>query len=150
MARRIRVSGEQEDFVRSLAGIGAENQSDAAFDSMAEAMAFAALYGHSKSHRVKLATISKKVDSIRAEYIQSDAVEILALLECKGLRALTDENSDEGVDIFEEYANGGLELLKVLLQTKSIGSIRVNYLIAELGSEKETEEESLSGDDCIY
>lgn len=153
MSRRIRVANDKEELVRSLAGMGPEHVADAAFETMADALSFAALFGYMRSKRIPLGTPSKKIDAIRPEYLPAHIAEIVALMETKSLEPLSEDEDLDDRDpsrIFEEYANGGLELLNSLLRTKKLGPMRVNALIAELENPDEGSDKPIGVDDCFY
>lgn len=80
------------------------------FESKQKAMMFAAALGFSSKRRLK---IDLKAPGIRYEVFQSafdDAfVDALAVAETGSLEVLDEERADERIEIFEEYAHGGLE-----------------------------------------
>lgn len=156
MARRVRVSKENEEFVRSLAGASSDMHDEKAFESMADAIAFASLVGYLEQHKAPLGQISGKIDTIRPEYFPPYAVPLVGLLDREDVAVLSSESEDDAIEIFEEYANGGLSWLRLALAGKPVGTMRVNHLIAWMKSvttESDTlvvPGDSLGPDDCEY
>jgi dnd system-associated protein 4 len=150
MARRVRIPLEHEDFVRSLAGVVADGGGEGVFESMAEVLAFAAYFGFSQGKRVPLNEISRKIDPIRAEYLPSNAIDVLALLQTKGMEVFGEEAEDERFGIFEEYASGGLGLLADILQTKNLSSMRVASILSAIRLGGCSDGTPIAASDCIY
>lgn len=150
MARRVRIPLEHEDFVRSLAGTGLEGGGEGVFESMAEVLAFSAYLGYSHGKRVAVVEVSKKIDPIRVEYLPANSIEVLALLQTKGMDVFEEEAEDQRFTIFEEYASGGLALMSELLQAKQLGTLRVATILSALRAPVVGSAKPISSTDCIY
>jgi len=145
------VSKSKEEFMKSLVSTSKDSH-DSTFDTFGQAISFAALLGFIKANRKELGTLSKEIDAIRPEAISNNVIEVLALLDTKQILSLSDDLSDEAAVIFEEYANGGLEIIESLLKTCRFGSLRVNALINELAGEdgENSKNNMITSDDCKY
>jgi dnd system-associated protein 4 len=113
---RIRVAKDKADFVKSLIST---DGTTGPFQTFADAIAFAAALGAKHDRRVPLGEISKREPSpIRLEYFASMGhdcvIKLLGITETKDIKilSLTEESESKRNLIFEEYANGGLEILQ--------------------------------------
>lgn len=117
MSTRIRIAKDKAELVKALT-IG--EKSNGPFQAYADAIAFAAALGAKRKKRVTLGEISKKeVTPIGMEIFISRGydlvIKLLAIAETKDTKILapTDADAEENrIQIFEEYANGGLEILQ--------------------------------------
>ena len=116
-ANRIRVAKDKAALVKALT---ASDGTTGPFQTYADVMVFAAALGAKRKKRVSLGAISNKEPApISLEVFVSRGYELviklLAIIETKDAKILShfDEISDEKrIQIFEEYANGGLEILR--------------------------------------
>ena len=115
-ANRIRVAKDKADLVKAL--VDAENTTGP-FQTYADVMVFAAALGAKRKKRSPLGTITKEPSPIALEVFVSRGYDLvfklLAIAETKEAKILSlfDETSEEKrAHIFEEYANGGLEILR--------------------------------------
>ena len=114
---RIRVAKEQADFVKALT---ASEGKTGPFQTYADVMVFAAMLGVRHKKRVPVEAVAKREPSpISLEVFISRgydlAIKLIAFLEEDDPEILSpfDGNSEEKrAIIFEEYANGGLEVLR--------------------------------------
>lgn len=86
---------------------------DSMFPTLREALTFCAVLGYKERRRLPLDN-SGTEDIAGAQYIDKEAVDVLfalALAETKQSEILREERERECVQIFEEYANGGLDLV---------------------------------------
>jgi dnd system-associated protein 4 len=115
MSGRIRIAKDKADLVKALT-IGGENS--APFQTYADAIAFAAALGAKRKKRVSLGEIAKKEPGpIGMEIFVSRGYELtiklLAIAETKETKILSPTDAEaRRIQIFEEYANGGLEILQ--------------------------------------
>ncbi|GET42502.1 DNA phosphorothioation-associated protein 4 [Microseira wollei] len=117
MSARIRIAKDKAELVKALT-IGSDSKGP--FQTYADAIAFAAALGAKRKKRVTLGEISKKeVTPIGMEVFVSRGYELeiklLAIAETKDTKILSpsDVDAEESrIQIFEEYANGGLEILQ--------------------------------------
>lgn len=87
----------------------------AMFPTLREALTFCALLGYKERRRVPLDPNAGTEDIAGAQYQLNDAVDAmfaLALAEAKNSDILRPDHEKECVQIYEEYANGGLELVQ--------------------------------------
>lgn len=113
---RIRVAKDKADLVKALT---VSEGSTGPFPTYADVMVFAATLGMKRKKRVALGEISREPSPISFEVFVSrnyDLVfKLLAIAQTKDSKILsTIEPSAEEkrIEIFEEYANGGLEILR--------------------------------------
>jgi len=139
---RIRVAKDKADLVKSLIST---DGATGPFQTFADAIAFAAALGAKHNKRVPLGEISKREPSpIRLEYFASMGhdcvIKLLAIMETKDIKilSLTEESEAKRNLIFEEYANGGLEILQNELRGAVDYSER---LLLMLSSEREQQEQ---------
>ena len=113
---RIRVARDKAELVKSLIG-SADNNSP--FQTYADAMLFAAVLGAKQQRRVPLGEISKKEPGpISIEIFISrgydPVMKLVAIAATENINVISPDRADfeqQRINIFEEYANGGLELL---------------------------------------
>jgi dnd system-associated protein 4 len=115
-ANRIRVAKDKADLVKAL--VDSDNTTGS-FQTYADVMVFAASLGAKRKKRSPLGTITKEPSPIALEVFVSRGYDLvfklLAIAETKEAKILSvfDETSEEQrAHIFEEYANGGLEILR--------------------------------------
>ncbi len=115
-ANRIRVAKDKADLVKAL--VDSDNTTGP-FQTYADVMVFAAGLGAKRKKRSPLGTIAKEPSPIALEVFISRGYDLvfklLAIAETKDAKILSsfEENSEEKRHhIFEEYANGGLEILR--------------------------------------
>jgi dnd system-associated protein 4 len=114
---RIRVAKDKADLVKAL--VASDNMTGP-FQTYADVMVFAAALGAKRKKRSPLGSISTKEPApIALEVFVSRGYDLvfklLAIAETKDAKILSlfEENSEEQrTHIFEEYANGGLEILR--------------------------------------
>ena len=85
------------------------------FPTLREALTFCAMLGYKERRRVPLDPNAGTEDIAGAQYQLNDAVDALfalALAEAKTSDILRPDREKECVQIYEEYANGGLELIQ--------------------------------------
>ncbi len=116
-ANRIRIAKDKAELVQELVN---SRGTTGPFSTYADAVAFAAALGARWKKRVPLGTISTKEPApISLEIFISRgydlAIKLLAIAETKEPKILStfdSENEEKRLQIFEEYANGGLEILR--------------------------------------
>ena len=114
---RVRVARDKAELVQTLV-LG--NETTGPFQTYADVLAFAAAFGAKLGKRSPLGTISLKEPApISLEIFISrgydTAIKLLAIAETKDPKILASSNPDaeaQRVQIFEEYANGGLAKLQ--------------------------------------
>lgn len=113
---RVRIAKDKAEFVQSLVDF---NGNFGPFQTYADAIAFAAALGMNAKKRVPLAFVAKEPAPISLEIFISrgydSLVKLLAIVATQDPKILSvyDPISEaQRVQIFEEYANGGLEQLQ--------------------------------------
>ncbi|MBD2001818.1 MULTISPECIES: DNA phosphorothioation-associated protein 4 [Cyanophyceae] len=114
---RIKVAKDKADLVKALV---ASDDTTGAFQTYVEVIAFAAALGAKHKKRVPLGEPSKKeLSPIPQEHFISIGhdivIKLLAVNETEDIKILSsknEEHEDKRTHIFEEYANGGLEILQ--------------------------------------
>ena len=119
-ANRIRVAKDKADLVKALVDI---EGTTGPFQTYADVMVFAAALGAKRKKRSPLAAIAKEPSPIAVEVFVSRGYDrvfkLLAIAETKDAQILSpfDATAEEKrIHIFEEYANGGLDILRVELR----------------------------------
>lgn len=111
--RLIRISKDKADLVVNLV-----EESTTPFETYADVMVFAASLGYSRNKLIPLTEIAKKPEPIRPNIFThrgyDTAINLLAISHSKNQKILgsDEESNNEKIKIFEEYANGGLEIIK--------------------------------------
>jgi dnd system-associated protein 4 len=113
---RIRVAKDKSELVRSLIA-SADNNSP--FQTYADAILFAAVLGAKQNQRLPLGEISKKEPGpISIEIFISrgydPVMKLIAIAATENINVISPDRADfeqQRIHIFEEYANGGLEIL---------------------------------------
>ena len=144
-ANRIRVAKDKADLVKALVDSGSTT---GPFQTYADVMVFAAALGAKRKKRSPLGAITKEPSPIALEVFVSRGYDLvfklLAIRETKDPKiiSLLDETSEEKRShIFEEYANGGLEILRDELR----GAVDYTERILLILSSERFKEESSEG-----
>lgn len=112
---RIKIAKDKANLVKALK---ASNDPNGLFQTYVDVMVFAAVLGAKRKKRVPLVEVARDLDPIRRDYFDNNKCEmiinLLAISETQEQKILADdEQSDQQrIKIFEEYANGGLEILR--------------------------------------
>ncbi len=146
---RIRVAKDKAELVKALTST---DNGTGPFQTFADVIVFAAALGAKHKKRVPLGEISKREPApIRLEYFNSmghdRVIKLLGCTETKNIKILSP--LEEGFDvqrneIFEEYANGGLEILQVELRGTVDYTERILLLLSYERSNRETQEEEFN------
>jgi dnd system-associated protein 4 len=145
-ANRIRVAKDKADLVKAL--VDSDNTTGP-FPTYADALVFAAALGVKRKKRSPLGTISTKEPApIALEVFVSRGydrvLKLLAIAETKDTKILspTDDIAEEKrLHIFEEYANGGLEILRDELRGAVDYSERLLLILSAERFKKDSPEE---------
>lgn len=89
------------------------------FTTLRDALSFAATLGYKESRRMPLDPNLGKEDIQASVYHMHEAVDLIfamAIAVSKSIDILKPENEKECIQIFEEYANGGLHLITEWLE----------------------------------
>ncbi len=141
--KRIKIAKDKAKLVKDLK---ASDDTTGPFQTYVDVMVFAAALGAKRKKRVPLVEIARDLDPIRRDYFDNNRSELLinllAISETQDQKILADDDkSDEQrIKIFEEYANGGLEILQEELRGAVDYSERI-ILILSSEREKQQQEE---------
>lgn len=113
-ANRIKIAKDKTELVKSLV---VSNEQTAPFQTYVEVMMFAAVLGAKHRKRVPLQEIARDLSPLRQDYFTNNfalVINLLAITETKHINIIGDDEAadDKRIHIFEEYANGGLEILQ--------------------------------------
>ncbi|MBD2165261.1 DNA phosphorothioation-associated protein 4 [Calothrix membranacea FACHB-236] len=143
---RIRVAKDKAELVKALTSSDGET---GPFQTFADVIVFAAALGVKHKKRVPLGEISKREPSpIRVEYFASVGndvvIKLLGITETQDINILSayeEEYETQRNHIFEEYANGGLEILQNELRGAVDYSERILLFLSYQRIQQEEQEE---------
>ncbi|MBD1932017.1 MULTISPECIES: DNA phosphorothioation-associated protein 4 [Cyanophyceae] len=143
---RIRVAKDKADLVKALTSA---DGATGPFQTYADAIVFAAALGAKHKKRVPLGEISKREPSpIRLEYFATMGhdwvIKLLGITETQDIKILSlneEEYEAKRNHIFEEYANGGLEILQNELRGSVDYSERILLFLSYERTYKEQQDE---------
>lgn len=145
---RIRVAKDKAELVKALTSA---DGGTGPFQTFADVVMFAAALGAKHKKRVPLGEISQREPSpIRLEYFGNDwVIKLLGVTETQDIKILStneEEYEAQRNQIFEEYANGGLEILQSELRGAVDYSERILLLLSyeRRNNEQQDEEFDLS------
>ncbi|WP_250121226.1 DNA phosphorothioation-associated protein 4 [Chroococcidiopsis sp. CCMEE 29] len=147
---RIRVAKDKADLVKALTSA---DGATGPFQTYADVIVFAAALGAKHKKRVPLGEISKREPSPipQEQFIVRGydmVINLLSSAETKDIKVLffnEESNADKRNHIFEEYANGGIELLQVELRGAVDYTERILLIIsAERVNQEQIEDFDLS------
>ena len=116
MENRIRVAKDKAELVKSLI---ASSENNSPFQTYADVILFAAVLGAKQQQRVPLGEISKKepgpisIDIFIARGYDP-VMKLIAIAATENINVISPDRADfeqQRIQIFEEYANGGLETI---------------------------------------
>jgi dnd system-associated protein 4 len=113
---RIRVAKDKAELVKSLI---ASTENNSPFQTYADVILFAAVLGADRKQRTPLGEISKKEPGpISIEILiargYDPVIKLIAIAATENINVISPDRSDveqQRIQIFEEYANGGLDIL---------------------------------------
>ncbi len=114
-APNINRSRLHEDMVQRLAMQKLPGADRTLFPTIRELLCFAAMLGYSEGRRVPLDRTAGTEDVSYQQFERGDAedlIYLLALAETKDPEILRDGEESRCAEIFEEYVNGGLQILR--------------------------------------
>lgn len=113
--KRIKIAKNKAKLVKDLK---VSEDTTGPFQTYVDVMVFAAALGAKRKKRVPLVEFARDLDPIRRDYFDNNRCELLinllAISETQDQKILADneESDEQRIKIFEEYANGGLEILQ--------------------------------------
>ncbi|MCV3211098.1 DNA phosphorothioation-associated protein 4 [Mesorhizobium sp. YC-39] len=114
-APNINRSRVYEDIVQRLAAQALPGTDRRLFPTIRELLCFAAVLGYSENRKVPLDKTQGVEDISYQQFERGDAenlIYLIALADSQNVDVIREDNEDECARIFEEYANGGLGLIK--------------------------------------
>lgn len=142
--KRIKIARDKAKLVKELK---ASDDTTGPFQTYVDVMVFAAALGVKRKKRVPLVEFAKDLDPIRRDYFESNRCELLinllAIAETQEQNILADNEkiNEQRIKIFEEYANGGLEILQDELRGAVDYSERIILILSfERGKQKQQED----------
>ncbi|MCP6757234.1 MAG: DNA phosphorothioation-associated protein 4 [Fischerella sp. CENA71] len=143
---RIRVAKDKAELVKALTSA---DGGTGPFQTFADVIVFAAALGAKHKKRVPLGEISKREPSpIRLEYFASVGndwvIKLLGITETQDIKILSlgeEEHEANRNHIFEEYANGGLEILQGELRGAVDYTERILLILTHIRTNKDKEAE---------
>ena len=114
-APNINRSRVYEDIVQRLAAQFLPGTDRRLFPTIRELLCFAAVLGYSEGRKVPLDKSQGTEDVSYQQFERGDAenlIYLVALADKNDVNVLREDNEDECARIFEEYANGGLGIVK--------------------------------------
>ena len=142
--KRIKIAKDKAKLVKDLK---ASDDTTGPFQTYVDVMVFAAALGAKRKKRVSLVEFARDLDPIRRDYFDNNRCELvinlLAISETQAQNILADdEKSDEQrIKIFEEYANGGLEILQDELRGAVDYSERIILILSSERIQQQQEED---------
>ncbi|NMG08061.1 DNA phosphorothioation-associated protein 4 [Brasilonema sp. UFV-L1] len=145
-ANRIKIAKDKVELVK---GLVASKDTTGPFNTYVEVMVFAAALGAKYKKRVPLEGVAKDLSPLRQDYFTSSfalLINLLAITEIKDIKILGDDEvaDEQRIHIFEEYANGGLEILQNELRGAVDYSERLLLILSSERFKHEGEEEEFN------
>jgi dnd system-associated protein 4 len=142
-ANRIKIAKDKVELVKALV---ASKDTTGPFQTYVEVMVFAAALGAKHKKRVPLEGVAKDLSPLRQDYFTSSfalLINLLAITEIKDIKILGDDDiaDEQRIHIFEEYANGGLEILQNELRGAVDYSERLLLILSSQRFKQEQQEE---------
>lgn len=118
--KSVRRDSKHEPLVRQLVEVVNPNTKRSLFPTMRELLCFAAALGFQMQRRVPLGDDTAEVDGRVWEHLDSavDMVYLVGVAGARDIGILQPDREEDLVKIFEEYANGGLQILNEWLQAQ--------------------------------
>jgi len=128
---RVRRSTEKEDLLTSIV-------EGKPFELIASALTFAAALGYAQGRRVPLANVDQG-NNIRWEIFQNDGAVLAGMIAAGAtdeIEIVAPDRVEDRIEILEEYANGGLEILSEEIAAR--GARTPREVVLDLVLEAET------------
>lgn len=142
--KRIKIAKNKAKLVKDLK---ASDDTTGPFQTYVDVMVFAAALGAKRKKRVPLVEFARDLDPIRRDYFDNNRCELLinllAISETQDQKILADDDNsdDQRIKIFEEYANGGLEILQDELRGAVDYSERIILILSSERIQQEHQDE---------
>jgi len=112
---RIKVAKDKANLVKELKD---SDNTAGFFQTYVDVVVFAAALGAKRKKRVPLVEFARDLDPIRRDYFNNNKCELIinllavSVIQNQKVLADAEESDEQRIKIFEEYANGGLEILQ--------------------------------------
>lgn len=119
-APNINRSSVHEEMVKRLTSEKPHGKDCTLFPTIRELLCFAALLGYSQERRIPLDPKEGVEDVSYQQFERNDSdvlIFLIAIAESKNTDILRDGQEHKCAEIFEEYANGGLQIIRECLQS---------------------------------
>ena len=118
--RSVRRSKQHESLVRLLAETNHPDSARPIFPTMRELLCFAAVLGFERDKKESLDATTMEIDGRTFENHQQslDLIYLLALADKKDAEVLREDNEDQCLGIFEQYAEGGFQEIATWLKER--------------------------------
>jgi dnd system-associated protein 4 len=140
MPRRVRRPLDKSDLLNQLR----DREKQGPFETYKDALVFAAALGFEKNERLQFDKSDEPIDWDVFKGSDRDLINMMAVSVKKDLNILSEEENiiDEKLRIFEEFANGGLEIIKrkISESTEPILQCIVDLLAAAEGYNENKED----------
>lgn len=149
MSRRVKKPESKVELLNKLNK--QRNAEEGIFDTFADALTFAACVGIAKE---EYKPFTEQDEPINYDVFQNDSIKeaviyTIAFAENKNLKIFADKSYDERLEIFEFYANGGLEIIQEKINQSTSTLEAFITLVSEFekeGSQDEVDFENLIDD----
>lgn len=141
---RIKVAKDKANLVKELK---ASDNKNGFFQTYVDVMLFAAALGAKRRKRVPLVEFARDLDPIRRDYFNNNKCELLinllalSIIQNQNVLADDEKSDEQRIKIFEEYANGGLEILQQELRGAVDYSEQILLILSSERFKQEIEEE---------
>jgi dnd system-associated protein 4 len=142
--KRIKIAKDKAKLVKDLK---ASDDTTGPFQTYVDVMVFAAALGAKRKKRVPLVEFARDLDPIRRDYFDNNRCELLinllAIAETQDQKILADEEKadEQRIKVFEEYANGGLEILQYELRGAVDYSERILLILSSERIQQQPDED---------
>ncbi len=112
-----------------------ENRDSAIFKYNKELMVFAAMVGHCFNKRLPISNYSNAISIILETYASTEDdgfIYLMALMENKNATCLKDQHLLQSVKVFEEYCNGGLDLISDWFNSNPSDTLKTETIESKL------------------
>jgi len=127
---RIQIAEDKGQFVKALRQL---ERNEGMFETYGDILTFAAALGFARKRRVPVEKVSRKDPDpvLQEQFREMYIIKLIAVLETDDPKILSsDEECDrERAKIFQEYANGGLEILKDELKGSTDWAARILLML---------------------
>lgn len=137
MIRRVRRPAQHEQLIKRLAG------EEGPFSTLAEVLTFAAGLGYAEGRREPFSASGEQIDFDVFQRLGVEGfIDMLAAAVHEDVSILGPDRADERLTVFEEFANGGLEVLQSRISQSRADLDSLLSIVLERESEAAAEPEA--------